>query len=316
MKEMICKSNRVLIRTWELEDAEAWHQLSQDEGLNRFSISGYRQPSLSGSLAFIQKWQNMFSESRTGIFPVFYKDLKTMMGVVGLKEVEFDGQTEKHIELMYRFAEPFWGKGFATEAAHGLLRYAFCHLKLKQIIAFVVEENQKSLDVLQRLGFTFDQHETFHGHPVKVFKITKQDFSQESPISFRRLSTSEVPLAQKFYNDIEYKKAIKADDVVVAAFDKNLMMGAIRLENEEGVRVLRGMQIHYKYAGRGIGKRLLKVFDNELGNHVCYCIPFSWLEGFYSCIGFKKIEPHLAPSFLQDRLEESSQTIIMKRDPA
>lgn len=24
MKEMICKSNRVLIRPWELEDAEAW----------------------------------------------------------------------------------------------------------------------------------------------------------------------------------------------------------------------------------------------------------------------------------------------------
>lgn len=315
MKEIISKSNRVLIRTWHHEDAKIWHQLSQDEGLNRFSISGYRQLSLDDSSAFIQKWQNIFSKDRIGVFPVFYKDLKTMMGVVGLKEVVFDGQTEKHIELMYRFASPYWGKGLATEAAHGLLRYAFSKLNLKQVIAFIEIENQASMAVLQRLGFSFDKDETFQQHPVQVYKITKHDFLKRTSPEYRKLKVDETVIAQSFYNQVEYRKPIKDDDVVFGAFDNQSMIGAVRLENENGVRVLRGMQIHYKYAGHGVGKKLLRLFESELGNNVCYCIPFSWLENFYSCIGFKKIDSQLAPQFLQERLRENSQTIIMKRDP-
>ena len=57
-------------------------------------------------------------------------------------------------EIGYWLARPWWGRGFATEAAEAILTYGFEVLGLKLIRSGVYIDNRASLRVQQKLGFT------------------------------------------------------------------------------------------------------------------------------------------------------------------
>ena len=71
------------------------------------------------------------------------------MGFAGLKYLP----ELEEVDIGYRFASKFWGKGFATECGEALLKFGFEELNLKRIIAWVMPENTASINVLQKLGF-------------------------------------------------------------------------------------------------------------------------------------------------------------------
>ncbi len=98
------------------------------------------------------------------------------------------------------------------------------------------------------------------------------------------------------------------------------LVGIVRLAAEEGVMVLRGMQVDPKFQRRGIGQRLLATVDRELNGRSCFCIPYAHLVDFYGGIGFHVIEPAQAPSFLRLRLRQyqnrgdGKEYLIMRRE--
>lgn len=58
-------------------------------------------------------------------------------------------------EIGYWFDEPYWGQGYAREAAAALMDFAVGTLGLKRIVAGHNAENPASGAVLKRLGFHF-----------------------------------------------------------------------------------------------------------------------------------------------------------------
>jgi len=58
--------------------------------------------------------------------------------------------------LGYCFAEAAWGHGYATEAARGLLRWAFETLDLNRVQAEADTRNVASARVLEKLGFVHE----------------------------------------------------------------------------------------------------------------------------------------------------------------
>ena len=54
--------------------------------------------------------------------------------------------------LYYEFAPAYWRQGYATEAARGLIDYAFNTLRLERIIAETDFDNLASQGVMRRLG--------------------------------------------------------------------------------------------------------------------------------------------------------------------
>ena len=70
------------------------------------------------------------------------------IGGVGLRVDE----EHQHAELGYWLGVPFWGKGYATEAARELLRYGFEDLRLHRIFASHFGHNPASGRILQKLG--------------------------------------------------------------------------------------------------------------------------------------------------------------------
>jgi N-acetylglutamate synthase-like GNAT family acetyltransferase len=136
----------------------------------------------------------------------------------------------------------------------------------------------------------------------------------------RRATPEDISRVLNFYAERRYGGGIQPEDAVLLAERDGELVGIVRLAQEEGVVVLRGMQVHPRFQRQGIGKRLLAIVAPELDGRDCFCIPYAHLAGFYSRIGFHVIEPAKAPTFLQLRLEtyqnrgDGKEYLIMHRE--
>jgi [ribosomal protein S5]-alanine N-acetyltransferase len=75
-----------------------------------------------------------------------------LIGGIGLRLVE----NHHHAELGYWLGVPYWGKGYATEAAREMLRYGFEDLKLHRICASYFKGNESSGRILKKLGMSYE----------------------------------------------------------------------------------------------------------------------------------------------------------------
>jgi RimJ/RimL family protein N-acetyltransferase len=61
-------------------------------------------------------------------------------------------EQHQHAELGYWLGVPYWGKGYATEAAQEMMRYGFEELHLHRIFASHFKHNPTSGHILTKLG--------------------------------------------------------------------------------------------------------------------------------------------------------------------
>jgi len=59
-------------------------------------------------------------------------------------------------EIGYWLAEPFWGKGIATQAVKKMTEFAFNHFNFNRLFAGVFEGNESSLRVLEKAGYKLE----------------------------------------------------------------------------------------------------------------------------------------------------------------
>jgi GNAT superfamily N-acetyltransferase len=139
-------------------------------------------------------------------------------------------------------------------------------------------------------------------------------------IEVRRAMAEDISRVVNFYAERRYGGGIRPEDSVLLAEHDSELVGIVRLTAEEGVVVLRGMQVHPRFQRQGIGKRLLATVAQELDGRSCFCIPYAQLVGFYGGIGFRAIEPAKAPTFLRLRLKryqdrgDGNEYLIMRRE--
>jgi ribosomal-protein-alanine N-acetyltransferase len=62
----------------------------------------------------------------------------------------------RHAELGYWLGAPYWGQGYATEAAREMIRYGFEDLELHRIFASHFGHNPSSGRVLKKLGMRYE----------------------------------------------------------------------------------------------------------------------------------------------------------------
>ena len=65
------------------------------------------------------------------------------------------------MEISWRLARDYWGFGFATEAARAARDYGFSQMGLEQIVSFTVPANQRSRNVMGRIGMTHSPDDDF-----------------------------------------------------------------------------------------------------------------------------------------------------------
>ncbi|MDR2838869.1 MAG: GNAT family N-acetyltransferase, partial [Azonexus sp.] len=78
------------------------------------------------------------------------------VGFVGLGVPRVELPFSPCVEIGWRLARAYWGKGYAHEAARGALQVGFERLALPEIVAFTAAANRRSERLMQRLGMTAD----------------------------------------------------------------------------------------------------------------------------------------------------------------
>jgi ribosomal-protein-alanine N-acetyltransferase len=145
------RTERLTIRPFTIEDVPAIHAaLYADASAMRFiggphslertrqGIAGYIEHQRAAGYSF---WA--VTETATG----------TMIGEAGLYPMNGVGPD---IELGYALGTPWWGRGYATEAARAILAAAFRDLGADRVVAVAKRENTGSLHVLDKLGFRME----------------------------------------------------------------------------------------------------------------------------------------------------------------
>jgi [ribosomal protein S5]-alanine N-acetyltransferase len=82
------------------------------------------------------------------LFAITLRDGGRLCGGIGLKIA----REHQHAELGYWIGVPYWGQGFATEAAREVLRHGFEDLGLRRVFASHFRHNPASGRVLLKLG--------------------------------------------------------------------------------------------------------------------------------------------------------------------
>jgi len=144
-------TDRLVIRSLQGEDAENLADLWSDADVTRY---------LGGSRNRAEVLRNVLADAEEGdrdpadaLWPVIEKISGRLVGHCGILKKEVDGKTER--ELVYVFAKDAWGKGYATEAARALCRYAYDQLQLKRLITLIDPDNTASSGVAKKAGLTF-----------------------------------------------------------------------------------------------------------------------------------------------------------------
>ena len=73
--------------------------------------------------------------------------------LIGLGGFKGAPNVEGVVEIGYALAPAYRGRGLASEAARGMLAYAFSHPEVRGVVAHTLPEKNASTRVLERVGF-------------------------------------------------------------------------------------------------------------------------------------------------------------------
>ncbi len=151
---------RLLLRQWKESDREIFAALSAHP------VVMEHFPSLltrEQSDAFVDKAQKGINEKGWGIWAVELKATGEYIGMVGLQPVADFLPFAPAVEVLWRLHYPFWGQGYATEAAKAAILFAFDTLGEDHVVAITALNNTRSEAVMKRLGMEY--HGIFD-HPL------------------------------------------------------------------------------------------------------------------------------------------------------
>ena len=142
------RTARLTLRPFDMNDAPAVQKLcgAYEVALNTLVIP---HPYPDGAAEeWISKHQKDFDENRIVHFAVDDGQLTGAMGLV----MKDDGIAE----IGYWIGVPFWGRGYASEAAREVVRYGFEDRGLQRIFAMHYGRNPASGRVLQKAGMAYE----------------------------------------------------------------------------------------------------------------------------------------------------------------
>lgn len=163
------KTDRLILRPWQKSDLEPFAALNADPQVMEYFPALLSQQE---SDQMVKRMQTKIEERGWGFWAVSLTENGNFIGFIGMNDVDqasFPAHFAPAVEVGWRLAFPYWGKGYATEGALACLKYGFETLNLEEIVAFTAVQNGRSRAVMERIGMHRDPKDDFD-HP----KLSKQ----------------------------------------------------------------------------------------------------------------------------------------------
>lgn len=170
MKEIL-QTERLLIRTWAVDDTEALFEICRDSKVMQHIGTGKPYESKIEAQRFLNWAASYQEENGFCRWAVVERSSQKIIGSCGFARLENSGD----IELGYLISHQMWGKGYATEAANACLRYGFEQLGFAEVVALTDPEHFASQRVVEKLGFICRGIENYGGENNMVYFAANPD---------------------------------------------------------------------------------------------------------------------------------------------
>ena len=185
-------TERLRLRQWIETDREPFARLSADPRVMEFFPNVLDR---AASDAMVDRLQALIAERGWGLWAVETQAERQFIGFVGLHIPKVDLPCSPCVEIGWRLACEYWGKGYATEAARGALKVGFDRLNLLEIVSFTATINRRSRAVMERLGMnlaadTFEHPIVPAGHILRehvLYRLSREEWQSRLINIYARL---------------------------------------------------------------------------------------------------------------------------------
>lgn len=159
------ETERLILRMYTLDDAEGLYEYAKNPNVGPHA--GWKpHESVEESREIIR---DIFLPPES--WAILLKENGRLIGSIGLEEDTLrEGANSR--EMGYSLAEDCWGRGFMTEAASEVLRFAFEEMGLDQVGICTSPVNKRSQGVIRNLGFVYEG--TIRRH-LKIYSGESRD---------------------------------------------------------------------------------------------------------------------------------------------
>ena len=176
-------TNRLILRPFKSSDKKEFAKINSDPDVMKFFPKALLKKESDSA---IDKLKTEWINKGISFSAIVFKENNSLIGMSGLQSIENILETktvklvgnhnvtkrfENALEIGWRLANAYWGKGIATEASKFWLKYGFDEMGVNEIFAFSVKENIKSVKVMKRLGMKYEPEISLYDEKFK--KITK-----------------------------------------------------------------------------------------------------------------------------------------------
>jgi ribosomal-protein-alanine N-acetyltransferase len=169
----ILVTSRLRLVPYGPDDVSRLHRMLTDADVRRYLMDD-KIVEPAWVVELVESSRRTFAEASFGIWRLESRHDGTFVGLVGLRS--FPGAREP--QLVYALDPPFWGQGYATEAAAAVIDHAFEELGFKEVLASTDSPNAASIRVMERLGMRFLEAGRVLGNPHVFYRMTRADWTR------------------------------------------------------------------------------------------------------------------------------------------
>lgn len=216
------RTDRLLLRPWRRSDLEPLAAITADPRVMQDLPAPLSRPE---SDALVERSRAHFRQHGFGLWAVEVPGVAPFIGLAGMWHVGAALPIAPCVEIGWRLAPAHWGRGYATEAATALLAFAFGQVRLDEVVAFTVSDNQRSRRVMDKLGMQRDPRQDFlhpclpANHPFRQQLLYRID----RPAWLRRRIARSV-IAGVRQAQIPPRSALRA--IAHADLDRRILVGS------------------------------------------------------------------------------------------
>jgi ribosomal-protein-alanine N-acetyltransferase len=166
----ILTTERLILRKISPDDDQAIYLQRSSAIVNKY-IARVPVADITEAQAWIERINNNVDAGLSVNWAITLKDSGEFIGLICLWKFSEDRTIA---ETGYELSPAHHGKGYMNEALQCVLDYGFTELNLTTITAYTHRENNNSLHLLKKNGFTWNEGEIDEGFPHNViYSISK-----------------------------------------------------------------------------------------------------------------------------------------------
>lgn len=189
MRAVTLRTPQLLLREWRDDDLAPFAALNADaEVMRHFPNVLTRTESDEG----VARIRGHFERYGYGLWAAEHEG--AFIGFIGLNHPRFTAHFTPCVELGWRLARAWQGRGLATEGAAEVLRWALEHVE-EPLVSFTVPGNVASRRVMEKLGLVHDERDDFEhpnlaeGHPLRRHVLYRVQSTKKSGVGSTAGST-------------------------------------------------------------------------------------------------------------------------------